>query len=93
VSDDERTTRRLRRREAIGLGLGGLGLAALWGCGRDSTTQAATAPVADAAAKRCVLQPEMTEGPYWIDDTLTRRDITEGRPGLPLGSLAMGVRA
>jgi protocatechuate 3,4-dioxygenase beta subunit len=40
-------------------------------------------PGAEAAAA-CVLSPEVTEGPYWIDNNLTRRDITEGRPGLPL---------
>ena len=26
----------------------------------------------------------MTEGPYWIDQKLTRRDVREGKPGLPL---------
>jgi protocatechuate 3,4-dioxygenase beta subunit len=31
-----------------------------------------------------VLSPEVTEGPYWIDTTLTRRDIREGKAGLPL---------
>ena len=32
----------------------------------------------------CVLSPEETEGPYYIDGALTRSDITEGKPGLPL---------
>jgi protocatechuate 3,4-dioxygenase beta subunit len=32
----------------------------------------------------CVLTPEVTEGPYWIDNKLTRYDVREGRPGLPL---------
>ena len=36
------------------------------------------------AATTCILTPEVTEGPYWIDKTLTRRDITEGKPGMPL---------
>jgi hypothetical protein len=73
--------RGLRRREALlglgtlgGLGgLGGLGVAGLIG---------GAAPV--EAASSCVLSPEVTEGPYWIDNALTRRDIREGRPGLPL---------
>ena len=26
----------------------------------------------------------MTEGPYWIDNKLTRRDVREGKPGTPL---------
>jgi len=32
----------------------------------------------------CVLTPELTAGPYYLDDPLVRRDITEGRPGTPL---------
>jgi protocatechuate 3,4-dioxygenase beta subunit len=28
--------------------------------------------------------PELTEGPYWVPNRLTRRDITENRPGIPL---------
>ena len=31
-----------------------------------------------------VLTPELTEGPYYIDLERIRRDITEGKPGLPL---------
>jgi protocatechuate 3,4-dioxygenase beta subunit len=66
---------RLRRREAI-LAAGGLGLGGLLAAGRLGGT-------ADAAAS-CVLTPEVTEGPYWIDTSLTRRDIRAGRPGLRL---------
>ncbi|MGE4324361.1 MAG: intradiol ring-cleavage dioxygenase [Sphingobium sp.] len=32
----------------------------------------------------CAVMPETTEGPYYIDPKLVRRDITEGRPGLKL---------
>ncbi|GAB1364537.1 intradiol ring-cleavage dioxygenase [Rhodobacter sp.] len=32
----------------------------------------------------CLLQPEVTEGPYYLAEELVRQDITEGRPGLPL---------
>ena len=32
----------------------------------------------------CLLQPEVTEGPYYIDPGLVRQDIAEGRPGLPV---------
>ena len=32
----------------------------------------------------CVLAPEQTEGPYYLDDHKVRRNITEGRPGVPL---------
>src|SRR5439155_320958 len=36
------------------------------------------------AATTCTLAPEVTEGPYWIANHLTRRDITEGKAGIPL---------
>jgi protocatechuate 3,4-dioxygenase beta subunit len=32
----------------------------------------------------CVLAPEQTEGPYYLDGEKVRRNITEGRPGVPL---------
>ncbi|OYU39575.1 MAG: protocatechuate dioxygenase [Pseudorhodobacter sp. PARRP1] len=32
----------------------------------------------------CLLQKEVTEGPFYIDPHLLRADITEGKPGLPL---------
>jgi protocatechuate 3,4-dioxygenase beta subunit len=32
----------------------------------------------------CVLTPEMTEGPFYLDINKVRADITEGRPGTPL---------
>jgi protocatechuate 3,4-dioxygenase beta subunit len=35
-------------------------------------------------AVRCVLAPEMTEGPYYIPNEKVRRNINEGRPGTPL---------
>jgi protocatechuate 3,4-dioxygenase beta subunit len=36
------------------------------------------------AASTCLLTPEVTEGPYWVENKLTRRNITEGKAGLPL---------
>jgi len=38
----------------------------------------------DRTVATCVLTPEVTEGPYWIDNKLTRHDVRDGRPGLPL---------
>lgn len=67
---------------------GGLGLAALIpGCADETdtaapTTTAATATTATTAD--CILSPELTEGPYYVDLDKVRRDITEGRPGAPL---------
>jgi protocatechuate 3,4-dioxygenase beta subunit len=70
--------RNVRRREAL-LALGGMTLGAVWGA-RALTGAGAATP----AAAACVLSPEVTEGPYYVANHLTRRDITEGRPGLPL---------
>ena len=75
MSTDDRT---LSRRGLIGVLGGGVasvafGTRALDAFGTDN---------ADAAT--CVLTPEVTEGPYWIDTRLTRYDVREGRPGLPL---------
>jgi protocatechuate 3,4-dioxygenase beta subunit len=78
MSSEEGSAVRLRRRDAIvvgGLALGGA-LA--------SRTAAAGSLLPSEGAAECVLTPELTEGPYWIDNSLTRRDITEGRHGLPL---------
>src|SRR3954447_17848340 len=36
------------------------------------------------SSSACVLSPELTEGPYYLDENLTRRDITEGKDGLAL---------
>jgi protocatechuate 3,4-dioxygenase beta subunit len=38
----------------------------------------------------CILTPEMTEGPFYIDGEAIRTDITEGLPGTPL-RLDLGV--
>jgi protocatechuate 3,4-dioxygenase beta subunit len=74
------------RRRAL-LWAGGLGIAALLpACADDDggSAPAASAPTGTGAAADCVLMPELTEGPYYLDLDLVRSDITEGRPGLPL---------
>ena len=71
-------TGQMDRRGAL-KSLGAVGLAAVFGA------RALDALGEDAqAATTCILTPEVTAGPYWIDKTLTRRNITEGKPGLPL---------
>lgn len=40
--------------------------------------------LAEAAAATCVLTPELTEGPFWVENALTRRDVTGGQRGAPL---------
>jgi hypothetical protein len=79
----------LRRSEAIVLGGVGLGGALLSqpavAAARSLLTAGGSAATANgSAAATCVLTPELTEGPYWIDNSLTRRNITEGHKGLPL---------
>jgi protocatechuate 3,4-dioxygenase beta subunit len=37
-----------------------------------------------AATPACTLTPEQEEGPYYVDYGTLRRDLTEGRPGVPL---------
>jgi protocatechuate 3,4-dioxygenase beta subunit len=74
---DKTTSPRIGRREALAL-FGGAGAAAFQpGAASPAATDA-------AAASTCILTPEVTEGPYWIPNHLTRRNITEGRPGLAL---------
>jgi len=70
--------RELNRRDVL-KSLGGAGVAAVFGA------RAVDFVGEDAqAATTCLLTPETTEGPYWVDGTFTRRNITEGRAGLPL---------
>src|SRR4051794_40281854 len=72
---------KLRRREALitlgGLGAGGLLVAARGPLGLGRVERA-------DAASTCVLTPEATEGPYWIANGLTRRNVTSGQTGIPL---------
>jgi len=72
---------RLTRRRSL-LGLGGMFAAAL-GAGAAKATSSGPAGVASGQVK-CVLTPEMTEGPYYISGEKLRRDITEGKPGARL---------
>lgn len=44
-------------------------------------------------ANVCVLTPQSIEGPFYLDPKLDRSDITEGKPGVPLGLLLQVVEA
>ncbi|WP_322752207.1 intradiol ring-cleavage dioxygenase [Frankia sp. Cas3] len=82
----------LNRRRLFALGGVTLGGAALAGCqltslpGGSSGTGTATATpsATTSAASTCVLTSEVTEGPYWLDNSLVRKDITEGKSGAAL---------
>jgi len=45
---------------------------------------AARVPLWAETGNACSLTPELTVGPYYVDYELMRRDIREGRPGVPL---------
>lgn len=67
--DDLPTGRVLTRREAIAL-LGASGALLFLGCSSDSS--ATTDPDGTSS---CVVRPELTEGPYYVDEELNRSDI------------------
>ena len=92
MTDDapDRDEGRLTRRDSL-LGLGGLAAAALGAGGvlaaldGQDAEAASSGPAAVASGLvTCVLTPEMTEGPYYLDGDKVRRDIREGRPGTRL---------
>jgi protocatechuate 3,4-dioxygenase beta subunit len=91
----EETT--LTRRGSL-LGLGGIAAAALGAGGvlaaldDEPAEAAAGGPAAVASGLvTCVLTPEMTQGPYYLDGDKVRRDIREGRPGTRLDLAATVV--
>lgn len=92
--DDAPVGRILTRREALTLlSLSGAGW--IVGCRaeereRSSQTSASSATAARTSAIPCVVRPEQTEGPYFVDELLHRADIRSDpatgdlRPGVPL---------
>ena len=71
------------RREILKSGAA-LGLGAIGAAGVVARAQEGT-PGTDQTPTQCVLTPEFTAGPFYVDGQLIRKDITEGRPGVPLG--------
>jgi protocatechuate 3,4-dioxygenase beta subunit len=87
--DDARSTRRSALLRAGGLLAGALGVG-----GWKAASSGGAGPAGVASGKvTCVLMPEQTEGPYYIDGEKLRRNITEGRPGTPLELRATVVNA
>ena len=63
------------------------GVAAVVGAGGAWKLADAAESGTDAVSRglvKCVLTPELTEGPYYVDGEALRRDITEGKPGTAL---------
>ena len=71
----------LSRRQALAR-LGGLLAAALAAGGWEA--RPFTHEAAASGGVKCTLTPEQTEGPYYIAGEKVRRNITEGRGGIPL---------
>jgi protocatechuate 3,4-dioxygenase beta subunit len=86
ASEHPQPDRRLTRRQTLGIAgaagsavvLGGTAGKAISALSESDEVTAAT------AAKACKLTPEVTEGPFYVALERIRRDITEGRPGVPL---------
>lgn len=75
---------RISRRDSL-LRLGGLLAGAATAGAWKVADSASAGPAAVASgAVSCVLAPEQTEGPYYLDDQKIRRDITDGKTGVPL---------
>ena len=76
--DDDQLGRILTRREALAaLGVGGGALAAgRWAFGTDADGAAAAHRIGTGPAlPACVVRPEQTEGPFFVDGQLERSDI------------------
>jgi protocatechuate 3,4-dioxygenase beta subunit len=78
----------LTRRESLAK-LGGLAATAFgataWGLESATDSDSASGPAGvSSGLVRCVLTPEQTEGPYFIEGDKVRRDVRAGRRGVPL---------
>lgn len=81
------------RREVVA-GIGAAAAAPLLACAREPQSAApAFGQGRLIAGESCPLTPRQTEGPFYFDPRLVRRDIREGRPGVPLRLRLQVVRA
>lgn len=89
---------RIKRRDVLSF-IGTAATVSLLGCQRQPTesaelpTTAVSEPISSPqnAAETtqsflpaCVVRPEQTEGPYFVEEALNRSDIREGKAGVPL---------
>ncbi|MGQ4420347.1 intradiol ring-cleavage dioxygenase [Streptomyces sp. SAS_269] len=71
-------------RRSVIAALGGATLGVATGLAATQATAATKHQAAARPAAACVLTPEQTEGPYYLDLETVRKDITEGKAGVPL---------
>jgi protocatechuate 3,4-dioxygenase beta subunit len=88
--DHDHETTGLTRRDSLRK-LGGVAALALGGAAgievldpRDAARAGAGPAAVSVGLVSCVLTPEMTEGPFYLEGDKVRRDVREGRPGIPL---------
>jgi protocatechuate 3,4-dioxygenase beta subunit len=72
--DDVQVGRLLSRREILAL-LGASGIAALAGCKPSPDIAQGGGTAAGSVLPSCIVRPEQTEGPYFVDGKLDRSDI------------------
>jgi protocatechuate 3,4-dioxygenase beta subunit len=91
-SDDEPVGRVLNRRNALAL-LGLVGVAATAAAGTGIASAGTSSPTkGTAGGVDCVAKPEMTEGPYFLDEMLNRSDIrVEPSDGSRVAGTALGL--
>jgi len=91
MDERERKDGVVSRRGAL-IRMGGLAATAFggaWGArelldGADAEAAEAGPAAVASGLVSCVLAPEQTEGPYFVEGDKVRRNITEGKPGVPL---------
>ncbi|MEZ5897441.1 MAG: hypothetical protein R3C40_05720 [Parvularculaceae bacterium] len=88
----EKSINRITRRQALAATtIGGLGGATAFSARANvlsSNTEKSAADSSSAAgisnANVCMVTPDVTQGPYYEPDVIERRDITDGKKGVPL---------
>lgn len=89
LEDKTRVVRILSRRELLLLA-GTTAASLVVGCLRGQPAFAAPTPIqapprtAAVTPSACVVRPQQTEGPYFVDEKLKRADIRSGKAGVPL---------
>jgi protocatechuate 3,4-dioxygenase beta subunit len=79
MTDEQKLTRR-----ASLLRLGGFAAGLAGGAAWEGANAGSGPAAVSSGLVSCVLAPELTEGPYYIDGEKVRRNITEGKAGTPL---------
>ena len=77
---------KIKRREMLGF-ISGAAVVSLLGCQREQSATSSSAvaqPLLSGDLPTCVVRPQQTEGPYFVDEALNRSDIRAEKEGVPL---------